>query len=229
MSAKKAWDSSDWIERLNIEARTCNQFTQDEDSLLPDLCICNRWKEEHEEDNIITMLLRELQQFASGSAPQTSRNVKKIEETESAFKAHTETIETNAYGLLESSNAPYIRCDIETHPDTLALIMLDLWKMNKPQLIMSISGGFRSTLKVQFQKEFIEGITDAALASDAWIMTNGYKDEVVPRLVGEVVYKNKLKNLRDVDKNEQKHINAIGVGKWANIKHRNELIRPEYR
>ncbi|CAF1650460.1 unnamed protein product, partial [Didymodactylos carnosus] len=66
----------------------------------------------------------------------------------------------------------------------------------------------------------------------AWILTNGSKNEVGPRLVGEVVYKNKLKNKRNTAGNninirEEKNIYAIGVSNWANIKNREELIRSE--
>jgi hypothetical protein len=65
--------------------------------------------------------------------------------------------------------------------------------------------------------------------ADTWLMTSGYKDETVPRLAGEIVYKNKLKNRRrnvftDEGGNIQKKVYAVGIANWANIKHREELI-----
>ncbi|CAF0985545.1 unnamed protein product, partial [Didymodactylos carnosus] len=216
------------IEKLSIQKRTCDVFTAQElDGLAKELCECNRWHDEHElcrkKDNQAWLL----------------------ETPKWKWETHTACLPTDAYGLLKGSNAPYIRCDIQTNPDKLALVMFDVWKMFKPHLIMCIIGGFGSTMNVQLEKEFIQGITDAALSSskvsytfidqkqlftylDGWLITNGYKDEIVPRLVGEAIYKNKLKNLR-VDMNGQneksnKEIYAVGVSKWANVKHRNELV-----
>ncbi|CAF1121882.1 unnamed protein product [Didymodactylos carnosus] len=50
------------------------------------------------------------------------------------------------------------------------------------------------------------------------------RNEIGPRLVGEIVYKNRLNRLRNPH-SDDKNIYAIGVSNWANIKNRQELIR----
>ncbi|CAF1646972.1 unnamed protein product, partial [Didymodactylos carnosus] len=128
--------------------------------------------------------------------------------------------------LFGQFNSKYIRCDIATSFDTLTLLMFNLWNMKRPNLILSVTGGFDSALNIQFEKEFIESVTHVVLGSDAWIFTNGNKNEIGPRLVGETVYKNRLNLLRNQNSDE-KNIYAIGVLNWANIKNRHELIQRE--
>lgn len=54
------------------------------------------------------------------------------------------------------------------------------------------------------------------LTLDAWIITSGYKEEAVSELIGEVVYKSRIKNVDPKFK-------AVAVGKWGNIRGRQEL------
>ncbi|CAF0865587.1 unnamed protein product [Didymodactylos carnosus] len=96
--------------------------------------------------------------------------------------------------------------------------------MKTPTLVLSVSGGFDCTLNIHFEKEFIETVTHVVLGSDTWIFTNGNKNEIGPRLVGEIVYKNRLNLLRNPN-SDDKNVYAIGVSNWANIKNRRELIR----
>ncbi|CAF1199480.1 unnamed protein product [Rotaria sordida] len=67
-----------------------------------------------------------------------------------------------------------------------------------------------STPSIQLEKELLQGISDAAIASDAWIITSGYKEESISELIGEVVYKSRIKN-------PEINFSAIAVGKWGNI------------
>lgn len=45
---------------------------------------------------------------------------------------------------------------------------------------------------------------------DAWIITSGYKAEDVSELIGEIVYKSRMRN-------SEINFTVIGVGKWGNI------------
>jgi hypothetical protein len=45
---------------------------------------------------------------------------------------------------------------------------------------------------------------------DAWIITNGHKEESITELIGEVVYDSQMKS-------SAVNFNAIAVGKWGNI------------
>ncbi|CAF0881815.1 unnamed protein product [Adineta steineri] len=73
-----------------------------------------------------------------------------------------------------------------------------------------------STLNVKLEKEVLRGISDAAMASDAWIITNGYKEETTSELIGEIVYKSRVKNT-------ELNFSAIAVSKWGNIRDREKL------
>lgn len=96
---------------------------------------------------------------------------------------------------------------------------------------MRMLSDFKSTLDVPLQKEFLKGISAAAVASgefrelckfqkikqiflveilDAWIITSGYKAEDVSELIGEIVYKSRIRN-------SEINFTAFAVGKWGNI------------
>lgn len=62
------------------------------------------------------------------------------------------------------THAHYIRCDIQTHPDTLVRLMFHIWRMKEPRLIMCIIGGAKYfKLNERLEREFIKGIIQAAL------------------------------------------------------------------
>ncbi|CAF1081158.1 unnamed protein product [Adineta ricciae] len=126
------------------------------------------------------------------------------------WKKHTKQETTNSYGILPRSNSPYLRCDIETDLEQLCFVLFGVWNMPVPGLIMRMIGDIDTTPNIKIEKELLKGISDAALASDAWIITNGYKEESISELVGEMVYNSRIRNTCTA-------FSAIGVGKWGNI------------
>jgi hypothetical protein len=58
---------------------------------------------------------------------------------------------------------------------------------------------------------------------DAWILTSGYKEEAISELIGEIVYKKRLKNTKKQLENTKLNFSAIAVGKWGNICERRKL------
>ncbi|CAF3741642.1 unnamed protein product [Adineta steineri] len=126
------------------------------------------------------------------------------------WKMHTKQEVTNCYGILPQSTSPYLRCDVETDLEQLCFVLLGVWGMAIPSLIMRMIGDIDTTPNIKIEKELLQSISDAAVASDAWIITNGYKEESISELVGEVMYNCRMNN---------SHINfsAIAVGKWGNI------------
>ncbi|CAF3809830.1 unnamed protein product, partial [Adineta steineri] len=125
-------------------------------------------------------------------------------------KMHTKQEVTDCYGILHQSTSPYLRCDVETDLEQLCFVLLGVWGMAIPGLIMRMIGDIDTTPNIKIEKELLQSISDAAVASDAWIITNGYKEESISELVGEVMYNCQMNN---------SHINfsAIAVGKWGNI------------
>ncbi|CAF4191706.1 unnamed protein product, partial [Rotaria sordida] len=81
------------------------------------------------------------------------------------WEQHTETKPTECYGTLPHSNSPYLRCDIKTEFDQLCLMLFGLWNIPIPSLIMRMMGDATSTLNVRLEKELLQGISDAAVAS----------------------------------------------------------------
>ncbi|CAF1134485.1 unnamed protein product [Rotaria sp. Silwood1] len=185
---------------LNIKRRTCTTFipkssaTNDPDKNKNDIpCGCNRLRREHSWD------------VFEGKNLQWNRN------------EHTRSACNNAYGYISNTHAHYIRCDIKTHPNILAKLMFDVWKVKDPQLIMCIIGGAKYfKLNERLEREFMKGIIQAALRADGWIVTTGFKTGVV-QLVGEAIYDHKVTNPRS-------HITAIGCSKWGAARNRASLI-----
>ncbi|CAF1030938.1 unnamed protein product [Adineta steineri] len=96
---------------------------------------------------------------------------------------------TYCYGILPQSTSPYLRCDVKTDLEQLCFVLLGVWDVAIPGLIMRMI--------------------------DAWIITNGYKEESISELVGEVMYNCRMNN---------SHINfsAIAVGSYKSSKSDNQ-------
>ena len=58
-----------------------------------------------------------------------------------------------------------MRCDIETDLETVCSILLGAWDIGVPGLIMRMIGDADSTPNIKTEKELLQGITDAAVAS----------------------------------------------------------------
>ncbi|CAF1350811.1 unnamed protein product [Didymodactylos carnosus] len=199
-------DWSQAINRLNIKRRTCTTFIpkldkghdKSQQSQKELKCCCNRLKREHSWD---------LFENESSSSDK--------QDSEWNAGTHTKIALTNAYGRIPETGAPYIRCDVDTKPETLVELMFKDWKMREPRLIMCIIGGAKYfKLNERLEKEFIKGIIQAALIADGWIITSGFKTGVV-KLVGDAIYENKLTNPKseiiavgkyNVDKKVQKSV-----------------------
>ncbi|CAF0767703.1 unnamed protein product [Rotaria sp. Silwood1] len=80
---------------------------------------------------------------------------------------------------------------------------------------MRMMGDVDSTPNIKIEKELLQGIADAAVASDAWIITNGYKEESISELIGEVVYNSRIKN-PDIN------FSAIAIGFYKSSKKENQ-------
>ncbi|CAF1150453.1 unnamed protein product [Adineta steineri] len=105
----------------------------------------------------------------------------------------------------------YLHCDIDTNLDKLCLVLLGIWDTHVPGLIMHMVSDTSSLLNAKLEREILKGISDAATASDACIVTSGYKEDNISQIVAEVIYKSRVKN-------PEINFSAIGVGKWGNIR-----------
>ncbi|CAF3196042.1 unnamed protein product [Rotaria socialis] len=127
------------------------------------------------------------------------------------LESHTKKESTKCYGILPQSKLPYLRCDVKTELDQICLLLLGVWDIPVPGFIMRMITDADTTPNIKMEKELLQGISEAAVASaDAWIITSGYKEESISELVGEMVYKSRIKN-------PEISFSAIAVGKWGNI------------
>ncbi|UJR19306.1 hypothetical protein I4U23_022435, partial [Adineta vaga] len=179
-----AWKAA--INRLQFQQRTCVTFIPRE--VDNDFCVCNQHKSVHEDSTIKSDHRNEVW----------------------SWKRHTKEEPTIVYGCLPQSKSPYLRCSIKTDLDQLCLVLLSIWDMHLPGLIIRIISDTSSLLNVKLEKAVLKGIADAATASNACIITNTYKEDTISQLIGEVVYKSRVKN-------PQINFRAVGIGKWGNI------------
>ncbi len=55
----------------------------------------------------------------------------------------------------------------------------DAWKLQRPQLILSITGGAQNfTIPQRMKAAFKHGLVKAAASTGAWIITGGIKDAI---------------------------------------------------
>jgi hypothetical protein len=75
---------------------------------------------------------------------------------------------TDAYGEVKfihniGHSAKYIRVSHRTHMDTMLTLLFDYWKLDKPKLIISVTGGAqRFTLNPRLKQVFSKGLVKAA-------------------------------------------------------------------
>ena len=155
---------TDWTRaihyELNIKRRTCTTFipqplTNSEEFVLKRLRFL---------PNITKSNCREVRCGCKRRPREHSWDVTTSNEGVWSKEVHTRPAANNAYGYMFNNHARYIRCDIETKADVLAKLVFDVWKVNKPRLIMCISGGAKFfKLSDRLEKEFMKGIIETVL------------------------------------------------------------------
>eukprot|EP00057_Strongylocentrotus_purpuratus_P010202 XP_011664676.1 PREDICTED: transient receptor potential cation channel subfamily M member 2 isoform X5 [Strongylocentrotus purpuratus] len=199
-----------WI-RENILMRECTRFTpappdpkdrkRDEDPK----CQCKKRKKKHQD------------RFLENPDPSAKWKV----------ETHTHTIATNAYGEIEFIGAvggavgqkarKFIRVDYDTAPSKLLSLFEDVWKLTKPKLLISVTGGAQNfPLNHRLKDVFRKGLIKAATSTSAWIITGGTHAGVM-KYVGDAVRDHNLANGRS-------NVVAIGIASWGVITNREKLI-----
>ncbi|CAF4153268.1 unnamed protein product [Adineta steineri] len=180
---------ADVLNELNICYRVCFKFVQKEieDDDDKDVCVCNKLRESHKD-----------------------RSYPEKEDVKWTMEQNTKERIKPVHGILPNG-ALYLRLAMDTPNEKVARLLFDVWRIRKPRLIMSIIGGAKYfTLSDRLESNFINGITEVALKSDAWLITNGDNAGIV-HLVGQAINKVKFTKLN-------RHITAIGLCKWGSIK-----------
>ncbi|CAF4870469.1 unnamed protein product [Rotaria sp. Silwood1] len=185
--------AEDIYNELNIRYRVCFKFVKKSDEE-EHICICNRPRKAHKSTDI------------------------ELQDTKWDMLRNTYEELNPAHGRLQNG-ALFTQLALDTSEGKVERILLDVWKITKPRLIMSIIGGAKYfILSDRLETNFINGIIDVALKSDAWLITNGYNIGIV-QVVGQAINKVKLTQ-------PKKSITAIGICKWGSVKNVEELIQP---
>ncbi|CAF3967063.1 unnamed protein product, partial [Adineta steineri] len=176
------------------EAVDLNDCEEEDDK---SVCVCNKLREDHKD---------------TGQS--------ETEDVAWTMERNTKEITKPAHDIL-SNGALYLRLALDTPVAKVGKLLSEVWKIPKPRLIMSVIGGAKYfTLSDRLESNFINGIIEVALKSDAWLITNGYNVGIV-QLVGQAINKAKLTKL-------DQHITAIGLCKWGSIKDV-ETITKQYK
>ena len=138
------------------------------------------------------------------------------------YEKCTRTEPTDAYGVLNfpgshCKKAEYIRVQNETNPSDMIeyLYHKQSWKLEKPQLILSVTGGAQKfNIPQRMKKAFKRGLVKAAVSTGAWIITGGTNTGVM-RLVGEAI--------ADEFQKGQFNPTVLGIATWGKIALRDEM------
>ncbi|XP_041372305.1 transient receptor potential cation channel subfamily M member-like 2 [Gigantopelta aegis] len=193
-----------WI-RKNIKKRECVCFIQKPDLISDDpVCFCGYQKSDH----------KSLDKTKMASVRPTDTWTK---------DDHTKTSKTDAFGEIEFSGfgdkvSKYCRVDVDSDTETIVELMVNKWRLVKPNLLISVTGGASTFhLKTKLKDAFKRGLMKAALSTGAWIITGGTNAGVMKH-VGEAV--------RDfgLTAKNQGQVIAIGIATWGIIQNRQELV-----
>ncbi|CAF1334310.1 unnamed protein product, partial [Rotaria sp. Silwood1] len=179
--------------QLNLYYRECFTFVKKENEE-ENICGCNRPRDPYHKDK------------------DTKSNDTKWE-----MRLHTLQRLNPAHGTLPNG-ALFTRLALDTPEEKVEKLLLEVWKIPKPQLIISIVGGNKYfKLSDRLESNFINGFIHVALKSNAWLITNGYNVGIV-QLVGQAINKVKLTN-------PKKQITAIAVCKWGSVQNVEKLTK----
>ncbi|XP_050979815.1 transient receptor potential cation channel subfamily M member 4-like [Labeo rohita] len=141
---------------------------------------------------------------------------------------HSSEQPTDAYGELEFAGAGkrhsyFLRLSSTTDPSRVFDIMRRHWKLEQPNLVVSVVGGEgRSKVKSWVREVLRQGLVKAAQSTGAWIITAGLR-EGIGRCVGEAV-RDHATAVSSVSFNK---VVSIGIAPWGMVHNRQQLVNPE--
>ncbi|XP_069120927.1 transient receptor potential cation channel subfamily M member-like 2 isoform X1 [Argopecten irradians] len=134
------------------------------------------------------------------------------------FSQPTDTfgeVEFVGYGQTERK---YVRVDVTTKTNDMLKLMMDIWGLDKPNLLISVTGGAKNFhMKERLKEVFRRGLMKVAKSTGAWIITGGTNTGVMKH-VGESVRDYGLTSASSTP------VVAIGIATWGVIQNKQELI-----
>ena len=118
----------------------------------------------------------------------------------------------------------FVRLEHDTNVSDLKSMMLHQWRVEKPNLLISVTGGAKNfRLNPRLKEVFRHGLIKAADSTGAWIVTGGMNAGVMKH-VGEAIRDSAI--ARGANKNP---IVAIGIATWGCVNNREALVNPKVR
>ncbi|PAA74606.1 hypothetical protein BOX15_Mlig004825g3 [Macrostomum lignano] len=126
---------------------------------------------------------------------------------------------TNACGemLLPGGKiSKYVRMDAATDPETVKSLLMEIWGLQPPNMIISVTGGAKKLkLNKRLKKAFKKGLMDAAKTTGAWIITGGTSEGVM-KLAGKAV--------KDYGSGVGRPVVCLGIAPWGTVADRDQLL-----
>ena len=117
----------------------------------------------------------------------------------------------------------YIRVANDTDPKDALKLLLEEWRLEFPNFLISVTGGAKTfKLPAKLKQLFSNGLYKVAQTTGAWVITGGTNTGVMKH-VGEalqVVSKGQYSTQWD----SQKRVYCIGIATWGIVEHRNMLV-----
>ncbi|XP_052253944.1 transient receptor potential cation channel subfamily M member-like 2 isoform X2 [Dreissena polymorpha] len=192
-------EETSWI-RKHIKMRECSYFIPENEK--GNQCMCDYKQSEHNE-------------FAKNNPVGADMKWD--------YKRHSKQKMTNAFGEIEfvgygGNIGKYIRVDVDTKMNHMLELMMNVWGLDKPNLLISVTGGAKNfQMNKRLRDTFRRGLMKTALTTGAWIVTGGTHAGVMKH-VGEAV---KDFGIASTSKNP---IISIGIAPWGCIQNRESLI-----
>ncbi|XP_033724836.1 transient receptor potential cation channel subfamily M member-like 2 isoform X2 [Pecten maximus] len=137
--------------------------------------------------------------------------------------ANTYSLPTDTFGEVEfvgygQTERKYVRVDVKTKTNDMLKLMMDIWGLDKPNLLISVTGGAKNFhMKARLKEVFRRGLMKVAKSTGAWIITGGTNTGVMKH-VGESVRDYGLTSVSSTP------VVAIGIATWGVIQNKQELI-----
>ncbi|CAF3343708.1 unnamed protein product [Rotaria socialis] len=126
---------------------------------------------------------------------------------------------TQQYGFMKfddnqldttSRLSQYVRLSLEINAEIVVKFMQEAWKLPKPDLIISVTGGAKNCdMSARLRKIFQSGLVSAAITTNAWLITAGTNTGVVKE-VGDA-----LSNYRYKNRKQGPDVPCIGIASWG--------------
>ncbi|XP_022096579.1 transient receptor potential cation channel trpm-like isoform X2 [Acanthaster planci] len=232
----------------NFKKKSCIKFVQDPD-MSATVCFCGRPKRAHisfSQDLPVKDSLSPLKYFTdtgSGRMPyqilqDSTRNIRVApdgQESPECWSAEEHLVEvpTDAFGEIHFNEAvdrvctsKFVRLSDRTEMKLVLDLMTKYWKLSKPQLVISLTGGGRSFKLNEKDKEtFSRGVIKAAWTTDAWIITSGF-NAGVPKIVGQAVQASHTWDWIKANKRSfgSSKLKCIGLAPWGYVDGSQQLL-----